>query len=134
MIGNCAFGTEAVRPSTKSMLGPVGGACRMKLPPASVSTNALPRATLTPGIGCGMDSAVMMRPVTAGVVGGRTSSVTGAVRVIVRPSIDDEPVTVKAYEPGATLPSTRKVSGVLAPGATSGAPKLAVMPLIAGAT
>ena len=78
-IGNWASVVDAVRPSTKSMFGPVGGARSTKLPPPSVSAKALPSATLTPGIGCGIDSAVMMRPVTASVSAGSTSSVTAAV-------------------------------------------------------
>ena len=133
-IGNCASGVDAVRPSTKSMLGPTGGARRTKFPATSVGTKALPNATLTPGMGCGSDSAVMMRPVTACVSRGSTCNETGAVRVTTRPSTDEEPVTVNAYVPVATLVSTRNVSGVLAAGATNGAPKLAVTPATAGAT
>src|SRR5712691_1443020 len=46
-IGNWALGVEAVWPSTKSMLGPEGGARRTKLPPASVSVKAEPSVTVT---------------------------------------------------------------------------------------
>src|SRR5260370_29266473 len=93
-IGNCASGADAVRPSTNSMLRPDGRARSTKLPAAAVTTKALPNATLTPGMGCGIESVVMIPPVTAWVSGGSTCNDTGAECVTVRPSTEDDPVTV----------------------------------------
>src|SRR5437879_6251376 len=67
-IGNCAPGVEAVRPSTKSMFWPAGGARRTKLPPASLRTKAEPSVTVTPCIGCGTASAAITRALVGAAV------------------------------------------------------------------
>jgi hypothetical protein len=75
--------------------------------------------TVTPGIGWGIDSAVMMRPVTAVVPGARTSSEKLAVRVTLCASTDATPVTVSWYTPGATSAPTVSANAPLPPGASS---------------
>jgi len=93
--GYCTVAVDAVRPSTRSMFAPAGGASSTKFPPASVSVKAAPSVTVTPGIGWGTASAVSTRPVMAVVSGASTSSVNAAVRVTLRPSTCAWPVTVK---------------------------------------
>ena len=85
--GYCTVAVEAVRPSTRSMFAPAGGASSTKFPPASVSVNALPTVTVTPGIGWGTASAVSTRPVMAVVSGASTWSVKAAVRQFLSPTI-----------------------------------------------
>src|SRR5262245_13118691 len=116
------------------MFAPDGGASSTKFPAASVSVNAEPSVTVTPGIGRGSDSAVRMVPVSAGVCAARTSSVTDVVRRNVRPSTWASPLIVKRYAPGATLAATEKVANALPPGAMNVDERFVVIPLVAGDT
>ncbi len=106
--GYWTTGVDAVRPSTRSMFAPAGGASRTKFPAASVSVNT--------------------RPVTAGVLGASTWSMNPAARVVVWPSTRACPETVKAYVPGATLLATSRDRNPLAFGTRNAGNRLVVIP------